>query len=636
MKYRIPLINIKNGYKSVGILFFLLLAASFVFRGTGDYSVLLISYGALITAVASSIHFFRKTEFIRFSLLTLLLFFWLGWIALLPALGLVSNTAFFGIFQCSGWIFCFILFTSHQSKWLWNYFIKLLWVFGIFCGGYALTQLFLRNAMPTGFFASKNTAAAFFMVVDLLLIGEYLQLLCPELNKITLSKSSKRVQKAILWVSIYIITLALLAALSRGVLLCFTAFCALEIFLCRNKIKFKNIYPLLAALLFSFATLLLFAQPAIAHRLELLAHEKSRLILWQGAWHLWQNTPWYGLGIFNFKHYYPAFSMPGDGSNLEYAHNDFLQLFIETGVPGSAVLMGVLVTIIAYAIRYVKHPSQNPVLHIQCITCFSALAALATHSFIDFNFYVLPMNLLIGCFLGYFHYCCMQEGSIRIYSLSGKNFWVLRYATSVFLLFISFYFIRFILFENSVRQTQAAIQAKQFKNAIIKSEQALHSYSFVEILSLKIDAYLQLIQQTQSPEDRHILINKTENSLKRAMEMNPYFARTYFQMALLQSVVLNHEGKAKLYFIKSLKNNPHFCLARLTFARFLIEQKDLHSAQEILEAGLLYPIPPEYIEIYLNYLAKLRFENGNVQGAEKAANRLAHLRMYQQDYSDLA
>lgn len=72
------------------------------------------------------------------------------------------------------------------------------------------------------------------------------------------------------------------------------------------------------------------------------------------------------------------------------------------------------------------------------------------------------------------------------------------------------------------------------------------------------------------------------------------------------------------------------------FCSILIEQKDLHSAQEILEAGLLYPIPPEYIEIYLNYLAKLRFENGNVQGAEKAANRLAHLRMYQQDYSDLA
>lgn len=85
MKYRIPLINIKNGYKSVGILFFLLLAASFVFRGTGDYSVLLISYGALITAVASSIHFFRKTEFIRFSLLTLLLFFgWGGLLSFLP------------------------------------------------------------------------------------------------------------------------------------------------------------------------------------------------------------------------------------------------------------------------------------------------------------------------------------------------------------------------------------------------------------------------------------------------------------------------------------------------------------------------------------------------------------------------
>lgn len=621
----------------VGALFFLLLIASFLFKGTSDYSILLISYSLMLVVLMSSIGFNWPAKSIQSSTLTLWLALWLGWTTIPPLLGWVPNTAFFGIFQCTAWVFGFFLVAQNSvAEWLWQNLLRILWVLGLICAVYALMQLLVRNAMPTGFFASKNTAAAFLMMVNLLLMGKFFSLNHHELIEITPSKVHKSLHRASLLISIYIIAFALFAALSRGVILCFIFFTVLEIALSRHAIKIKTIFQLSAVLVLALITLYLLAQPAIHHRLDLLAHEKSRLVIWQGAWHLWQITPWYGLGIFNFKQYYPAFSLPGDGSNLEYAHNDFLQILIETGVPGVVILLGVMVTFVVYLSRYLKKENKNPTSCIQAMACFAALGALICHSIIDFNFYVFPMNLLMGCCLGYLYFFFKKEGCVRIYSLSaGKSIWILQSSLMIFLLLLSSYFIRFLILEHYIGKTETALQEKQFRQAVHYSNQALKSFHFVEIQSLQIDAYLQLIQSASSEHLRHSWTEKAVHAINQAIAMNPYFARSYFQMALLQSLVFNEPRQAKAYFLKTLKNNPHFCLARLTFARFLVEEKELLSAQQILEAGLHYPIPPDYIELYLNYLAKLRFENGDQRGAQKVAERLQHLHVYQQDYSDL-
>lgn len=67
MKYRMPL-NFLSDFKSVqntvGILFFLLVILAFVFKGTGDYSILLLSYGVMFVAVTGFINFFgAKKQF---------------------------------------------------------------------------------------------------------------------------------------------------------------------------------------------------------------------------------------------------------------------------------------------------------------------------------------------------------------------------------------------------------------------------------------------------------------------------------------------------------------------------------------------------------------------------------------------
>lgn len=71
-----------------------------------------------------------------------------------------------------------------------------------------------------------------------------------------------------------------------------------------------------------------------------------------------------------------------------------------------------------------------------------------------------------------------------------------------------------------------------------------------------------------------------------------------------------------------MRKDPHDSLSRITFCRLLVAQQELIEAQHILEQGLNYPIPAEQAELYLNYLAKLRYENGEQQRALMVVERL--------------
>ncbi|MDI1352569.1 MAG: O-antigen ligase family protein, partial [bacterium] len=251
------------------------------------------------------------------------------WITLIPALGWVSNNAIPGLFQCSLWCMAYFIFclSSSPSR-LWTIFIKTMWLLGLISALYALIQFFILDVMPGGFFASKNSGAAFLMVTTLLLIGEFAAIPSQQNHQKLNSLQTTNATNYSIFAhgfSIYIITFAMSLSLSRGVLLVFVFFVLVELLLIRKYIPKPRLFLLLFLILIAFLSIVFCAQAAIEHRLDILQHEKSRFIIWEGAWHLWQQTPWYGIGIFNFSRYYPTFSLPGDGSTLQYAHNDYLQ-----------------------------------------------------------------------------------------------------------------------------------------------------------------------------------------------------------------------------------------------------------------------------------------------------------------------
>jgi O-antigen ligase len=98
-------------------------------------------------------------------------------------------------------------------------------------------------------------------------------------------------------------------------------------------------------------------------------------------------TGW-GLGV--FSEIYPQFRSFPTNLAIEHAHNDYLQLLVETGVPGFAVMIWFLVVVYRSALRKVRFWPMD-------LNSEAALAALLgitgilVHSFLDFNLQI-PAN----------------------------------------------------------------------------------------------------------------------------------------------------------------------------------------------------------------------------------------------------
>ena len=70
--------------------------------------------------------------------------------------------------------------------------------------------------------------------------------------------------------------------------------------------------------------------------------DRSRLWMWQAAWQMTLDHPWFGVGPFLFNSVYGRYRDSVDQAVPEYVHSDYLQALCDYGVVGF-VLMGLLV-----------------------------------------------------------------------------------------------------------------------------------------------------------------------------------------------------------------------------------------------------------------------------------------------------
>ena len=133
------------------------------------------------------------------------------------------------------------------------------------------------------------------------------------------------------------------------------------------------------------------AEAGIALRLE-LARAALELLL---------GHPFTGTGPQTFHILYPALRTSAEQSTAGYfAHNDWLQISHETGLPGAFLLL-------AFAVWLLRSTLQRGVLAwagdagalIGTATGLAALGALA-HALLNFTLYVAPLALLVGLWAG--------------------------------------------------------------------------------------------------------------------------------------------------------------------------------------------------------------------------------------------
>lgn len=147
----------------------------------------------------------------------------------------------------------------------------------------------------------------------------------------------------------------------------------------------------------------------LTHGVELSI--STRLAIDKDALHMFAARPLLGWGLGNFATVYPQFRSFFTDMYVNAAHNDYLQMLVETGVLGGLAIVWFVVVLCRAGIRDILRPPRpawgldgmfpNPLSTAALIGC----AGLLVHSLVDFNLQI-PANAAL--FYGFAAVACVN------------------------------------------------------------------------------------------------------------------------------------------------------------------------------------------------------------------------------------
>jgi O-antigen ligase len=123
----------------------------------------------------------------------------------------------------------------------------------------------------------------------------------------------------------------------------------------------------------------------------------ERLAHWRAALAMWADRPWTGQGPGHFEAAYERFRLPRWREPLGHAHNLYLHLLAEAGLPGLAGLLLFLGAALLTALRAASRPDQRRAA--LGLGACGVVAAVAAHSLLD-HVLVHDMAPQLGLILG--------------------------------------------------------------------------------------------------------------------------------------------------------------------------------------------------------------------------------------------
>ncbi len=200
-----------------------------------------------------------------------------------------------------------------------------------------------------------------------------------------------RARASLLGLGVAAIGLSLVFSLSRSGITFGLAGCGLFLYLTRRGRR-----PLLAfAAVLAAVALWIGVEPVIS-RFQLIPEEISaesgRTTVWRDSVGALEDFWLTGSGLRSFQYVYPIYRSFGGRRFYSWAHNDYLQLGIELGLPGLLLVLAFLVWAVrrARAVRRELLDSGSSLRALHAGYCSAAVAA-ALHSFTDFGLH-LPAN----------------------------------------------------------------------------------------------------------------------------------------------------------------------------------------------------------------------------------------------------
>jgi putative inorganic carbon (hco3(-)) transporter len=127
--------------------------------------------------------------------------------------------------------------------------------------------------------------------------------------------------------------------------------------------------------------------------------DQSRISIWHDALRLIWQHPLLGTGLGTFPIAFQAFQTSFLGQFVNHAHNDYLEIASDLGLPAAVMLFASVFVVLTHAVRTYFSSKEN-LDRIVAAGCVGSIVALLLHSMADFNLHIPANSLIFSLILG--------------------------------------------------------------------------------------------------------------------------------------------------------------------------------------------------------------------------------------------
>jgi O-antigen ligase len=488
----------------------------------------------------------------------------------------ISLVRAFTIFSAPVGIYSYFLLTHSAIKWenLWRIFILI----GFVLVAYSIIEVYIGIPAPNSLFLNQNTHATYLNLIILPTVAYFL-----------LADNSRL--RLFLGISLFLLIFSHGLPGSRGAMLGQFIGLLMIFFGSKRDINFTRLKQLfgiyaVALILASFATNNLSRFAAY----EIRAADHGRLEIWEGAINLLKDTPWYGSGAGTYWLTHPAYRHINETSSGQNPHNDYLQFLIEVGVPGLALLLLIVFSLLFYWWKTIRKKDCSLQTKIEASAIVGAISAIGFHAFFTFNFGVYAILFLTGILLGRLFFITGQTRKTPLLGWLPIRKQIFSFSALVISILLLFYFVAISAFSNIYTRAVLSSNKGDITNADRLNSIAMSIYPYDDRPYL---LYAQIFEEILekvvelTPSKKQAYYQNALTYLDQAQRINPYRPANYFIKARIietnpELEPDNWAAYVEELYKKSLKTNPRYINATKQLTNFYLAQDNPKQAVNTL------------------------------------------------------